>query len=141
MVAMANVRNALSTRLNTASGIYATQYDGTARIAPAPSVGYVEKDFDPTTAQAITVAIDPEMERDGIYFVRLYSPTAGGTAIDALADTVLAVFPVGLDLAVTGGFVLRVRGDFAPRRDATVASTAGRSAVRISIPWRIRSSD
>jgi hypothetical protein len=141
MVAMADVRDALSTRLNTASGIYATQYDGTAAIAPAPSVGYVEKDFDPTAAAAITVGTDPEMERDGLYVVRLYSPTAGGAAIDDKADAVLAVFPPHLDLAVTGGFVLRVRGDFAPRRDATVASTAGRSAVRITIPWRIRSSD
>jgi hypothetical protein len=141
MVAMAAVRDALSTRLNTTAGIYATQYDGRARIAPAPSVGYVEKDFDPTTATAITIGLDAEMERDGLYLPTLYSPSGGGSAIDALADAVLAVFPKHLDLAVSGGFVLRVRGDFAPRRDATVASTAGRSAVRITIPWRIRSSD
>jgi hypothetical protein len=141
MVALANVRDALSTRLNTATGIYATQYDGRASVTPAPSVGYVEKEFDPATAEAITVGTSPEMERDGFYFVRLYSPTGGGAALDALADVVLAVFPAHLDLAVTGGFVLRVRGDFAPRRGKIEATTAGRSAIAVTVPWRVRSVD
>jgi hypothetical protein len=141
MVALANVRDALSTRLNTATGIYATQYDGRASVAPAPSVGYVEKEFDPTTAEAITVGLSSEVERTGLYVIRLYSPSSGGALLDALADAVLAVFPRHLDLAVTGGFVLRVRGDIAPTRGLLTASTAGRSAIAVTVPWRVRSVD
>jgi hypothetical protein len=142
VIDLADVRDALSTRLNTVSGIYAAQYDGTASVAPAPSVGYVEKVFVPATAQVITVAeTSPEVERTGLYLPRLYSPTGGGSALDDLADDVLAAFPAHLDLAVSGGFVVRIRGDIAPTRGELVASTAGRSAVLVTIPWRIRSAD
>jgi hypothetical protein len=141
VIALANVRDALSTRLNTAAGIYATQYDGTASKTPVPSVGYVEKDFVPATTEAITVGISSEVERTGLYVIRLYSPTSGGALLDALADAVLAVFPRHLDLAVTGGFVLRVRGDLGPFRGQLTASTAGRSAIAITVPWRVRSVD
>jgi hypothetical protein len=141
VIALASVRDALSTRLNTTPGIYATQYDGTASVKPIPSVGYVEKDFSPSTATAITVGPNGTVERTGLYVVRLYSPSNGGTALDALADAVLAVFPRYLDLAVSGGFVLRIDGGIAPTRDDLVASTAGRSAIAVTIPWRIRSVD
>jgi hypothetical protein len=139
VIALEDVRDALATRLATTAGLYATRYDGTASVTPAPSVGYVESDFVPATTAAITVGLNSEVERTGLYVVRLYSPTGGGTALDALADAVLAVFPRHLDLAVSGGFVLRVRGDIGPFRGQLTASNAGRSAIAVTVPWRVRS--
>src|SRR5436190_4684816 len=99
MLLLGGVRDALDTRLATTSGLYALRYNGTVTITPAPSVGYVETEFVPATTETITLGPSSEVERTGLYIVRLYSPTGGGTALDALADTTLAVFPRALALA------------------------------------------
>lgn len=141
MVQLEGVRDALATQLGTVTGLPTTRYNGIAAVAPAPSVPYVEEDFVPATAEAKTVGRDSEVERTGMYFVRLYSATGGGATLDALADDVLAVFPRNLALATSDGAFVRISGDFAPRRGQVVASTAGRSVVAIDVKWWLRSFD
>jgi hypothetical protein len=141
VIALEGVRDVLNTRLGTVSGIYATRYIGTASVTPAPSVGYVEAEFRPATAEAITLGTDGVVERTGLYFVRLYSPTGGGTALDALADTTLAAFERGVTLTTADSAQVRISGRPAPSRTELVASTAGRSAVLLTIPWQVRTAD
>lgn len=141
MIALDDVRDALATQLGTVSGLPTLRFNGTAAVAPAPSSAYVEEDFVPATAEAITIGTDGEVERTGLYVVRLYSATGGGSTLDALADSVLAAFERYTALAVSGGFVVRIRGDIAPARGQIIASTAGRSAIAVTIPWRLRSAD
>lgn len=141
MIALANVQAALDTQRDTLVGIPSVKYDGTAPVAPAPSVAYVETDFVPATAQSITVGRPAEVERTGLYVVRFYSATGGASTLDDLADGLLALFPHGADFAVSGSNPVRIRGDLAPWRGLITATTAGRSVVTVTIPWRTRSAD
>jgi hypothetical protein len=136
VIALERVRDALATRLATASGIPATRYDGTAAISPAPSVAYVEADFVPATATRTTLgASGAEVVRDGFYVVRWFSATGDADTLDDAADAVLAVFPHTLTLLTSSGEVVHIHGRPAPKRGTIELAHAGRSVVPITIAW------
>jgi hypothetical protein len=141
VIALAGVETALQTQLYTVSGLPTTRYVGTASIAPAPSVAYVETEFVPATTTAITMGMDGEVAREGGYFVRLYSATGGASTLAALADAVLAAFERGTALLTAGSDVVRIKGRPAPKRGGLIATTAGRSAVLVEIYWFVQTAD
>jgi hypothetical protein len=128
MIALEGVRDALATRLATASGIPATRYDGTASVSPAPSVAYVEADFVPSGTERVTLALTgADVKRDGLYVVRWFSATGDSDTLDDAADAVLAVFPTNLTLTTANGETVRVKTRPVARTDRTVACrTIGR---------------
>jgi hypothetical protein len=136
MIALEGVRDALATRLATASGIPATRYDGTASVSPAPSVPYAEADFLPSHGGRITLgATGAEVQREGLYVVRLFSATGDSDTLDDDADAVLAVFPHDLTLTTANGETVRIKGRPVPWRGMIERAHAGRSVVVITIPW------
>jgi hypothetical protein len=136
VIALERVRDALATRLATASGIPSIRYDGTASVSPAPSAAYIEADFVPATATRSTIgATGAEVVRDGLYVVRWYSATGDADTLDDGADAVLAVFPGGLTLLTSSSEVVRIHTRPAPYRGLIQLAHAGRSVVPITIAW------
>lgn len=140
MISLTDVQQALDNQRDTLGTLPAIKYDGSAPVAPAPSVPYLETDFIPATAQLITIGRSGEVERTGLYVLRLYSASGQAGTMDDLADDVLALFPHTADFTYNGA-VVRIRGDIAPWRGLVTVGTAGRSYVTITIPWRTRSAD
>jgi hypothetical protein len=141
VIALAGVEDALQAQLYTVSGLPTLRYVGITPIAPAPSVAYVETDFQPTSASAVGMTMAGDVAREGLYAVRLYSATGGASTLGTLADSVLAAFERGRSFVTADGSAVRISGRPAPVRGGIEATTAGRSAVLIKIFWFVQTAD
>lgn len=103
----------------------------------------VKESYLPGPASQITLGSGGEIEGEPMYVVTLYGiQNTGPSALNKMADAVLALFPPRYPLSLSNGDVVRVRSDEAPYAgQITHSDIPGLAAVLVTIPLRIRSAN
>jgi hypothetical protein len=109
-------------------------------LTPVQGRPHVEEQFIPGPGNLVTLGTFGQMLYEPMYQLALYGiANAGLGAVVKYADAILALFPPKLALTLTGGDILRVRGDVAPFRGQMIfrQDLPGHAVVPVTIPFRV----
>lgn len=130
-----DIRAALEQRLAGTPGLPASRSWEAVPFFPVEGAAFVVAMLRPTSRRAVTFGTSPLYRHSGLFLVEVaYPHGTGAAAADAMADVVVARFPVPLDLPQNGVVVgIRYSERGAGLRDA------GWFKVPVTIAWRVDS--
>lgn len=98
----ASIHTALDTQLQTVVGLPALQLENTANVGKT-GVAFSRATLIPSRSLPLNVGKNGSTQFSGLYQIDLFYPLNEGTAnANAMVDTVVAAFPRGMLLSVSG---------------------------------------
>ena len=104
-----------------------------------PTIGqpYIVEQYVPSASTLLGMLATGPVEDTGLYVINWYGPAGIGIAMAHGVNALLGLFPPGRFLTATDGTVIRIRGDFAPRRGQILQVDPGWAVITATIPFRI----
>lgn len=107
---------------------------------PTSGVPYAEEEFAPGGGRLFGAASGGTVEEEGLYVIRWFAlANTATTEFSTALTTLLNLFRPGSYITAADGTIVRIRGDFIPRRSQITNPIAGRALSVVTIPWYVHS--